>query len=368
MTSSIISIIYSTLYFVLSAAMFLVLIPQKEEYSDYKKARQTMGTAFLLIGLFGLYRSFVTLQPPKGYLIFCIICILCVVFATLNFIGFLYITETSNAHIRKVFKAACIGCGIIVIGSVIGFISEDFQTTAKIINNAVYGLVCCYFFRHSLIEYKKCRERLSSYYSDNSWDIMWMYKLLWLTFIMAIAMIVAFWIREIRIYIGFLSMLFYAYMTFKVLGFVPATIDKVRHDTSLAETEEEEQRIEESRTPSGKTLSDYSRKIEPMLQEWVESGHYTRPAITIKEVAAEIGTNHNYLSTYLNKIKETSFTTWLNTLRIEKSMEYLSSEKRYSIEECGVMVGIPESYNYSRWFKIVTGMSPIAYKKSLKLK
>lgn len=348
--------------------MFFVFIPHKEEYRDYKKARQTMGTAFLLIGLFGLYRSIVVTQPPRGYLIFSIISFLCVIFATLNFMGFLYISETSNAHIRKVFKVSCAGSVGIIACSIVGFMNTELEFISKIVSNVIYCAATCYFFRHSIIEYKKCRERMDSYYSDRTWDITWMYSLLWLTFILALAMIAAFWIKEIRIYLGFLSMVFNTYMTFKILSFVPATIDNVRGDTSVAETEEEEIQIEEARTPSSKSLSEYSKKIEPMLQEWVESGHYTRPSITIKEVAAEIGTNHNYLSTYLNKVKETTFTTWLNTLRIEKSMEYLSSEQRYSIEECGAMVGIPESYNYSRWFKIVTGMSPVSYKKNLKLK
>lgn len=368
MASSIISTIYSTLYFVLSAAMFIVLIPQKEEYKDYKKARQTMGVAFFLIGLFGLYRSIVTTPPSRIYLVFCIISMLCIIFTTLNFLGFLYISETSDAHIRKVFRVSCLGGSLILICSAAGLIFKDFQFAVKIVNNVIYGVVTCYMFYHSLIEYRKCCERIESYYSDHMWDITWMHSLLWITFVLAMLMILAFWIREMRTYIGFASMLFYTYMTFKVLSFVPATIDKVRHESSLAQTEEEERKIEEARTPSSKTLSDYSKKIEPLIETWVKSEHFTRPAITIRDVSSEMGTNHNYLSTYLNKVKETSFTTWLNTLRIEKSKEYLSSEERYSIEECGIKVGIPEIYNFSRWFKLVTGMSPAAYRKSLRSK
>ena len=144
--------------------------------------------------------------------------------------------------------------------------------------------------------------------------------------------------------------------------------DSVRHDTNLAETEEEEKKIEMEETPPAKTFRDYSRKIEPLIRQWVESEHFLRPSLTIREVANEMGTNHNYLSTYLNQVMDISFTTWLNTLRVEKSKEYLASEERFSIEECGAKVGIPESYNFSRWFKIVTGMSPGQYRKSLRSK
>ena len=75
-----------------------------------------------------------------------------------------------------------------------------------------------------------------------------------------------------------------------------------------------------------------------------------------------MGTNHNYLSQYLNNSLDTTFQMWLNTLRIEESKRILASEN-ISIEEVGVKVGIPESYNFSRWFKLVTGTTPFKYRK-----
>ena len=53
---------------------------------------------------------------------------------------------------------------------------------------------------------------------------------------------------------------------------------------------------------------------------------------------------------------------WFNTLRIEKSKNILTSEN-ISIEEVGIKVGIPESYNFSRWLKVVTGTIPLRYRK-----
>ena len=368
MTSSMISTIYSTLFFVLSAAMFIVLIPQKAEFTDYKKARHTMGTAFLIIGLFGLYRSFVTAQPTEVYITACVISLICIIFSVLNFLGFLYISETSQIKIRKSFRYAALGGIIVLAASASGLIFREIHHTVKIINNIVYASVSTYLFIVSLIEYRKVQHKIDGYYADSRTDISWMKVLLWCTYVLSIMMIAAFWIRDIRSYIGFASMFFYTYMTFKVLSFVPATIDSVRHDTNLAETEEEEKEIEMEETPPAKTFRDYSRKIEPLIRQWVESEHFLRPSITIREVANEMGTNHNYLSTYLNQVMDISFTTWLNTLRVEKSKEYLASEERFSIEECGAKVGIPESYNFSRWFKIVTGMSPVQYRKSLRSK
>ena len=57
-----------------------------------------------------------------------------------------------------------------------------------------------------------------------------------------------------------------------------------------------------------------------------------------------------------------TFQMWFNTLRIEKSKNILTSEN-ISIEEVGIKVGIPESYNFSRWLKVVTGTIPLRYRK-----
>ena len=85
--------------------------------------------------------------------------------------------------------------------------------------------------------------------------------------------------------------------------------------------------------------------------------------ICIKDVAMEMGTNHNYLSQYINSNLEMTFQLWLNTLRIEESKKILLSEEKLSIEEVGIKVGIPQNYNFSRWFKQLTDMTPFQYRR-----
>ena len=40
------------------------------------------------------------------------------------------------------------------------------------------------------------------------------------------------------------------------------------------------------------------------------------------------------------------------------------SDKHLSIEEIGAKVGIPQNYNFSKWFKTITEMTPYQYKKT----
>ena len=84
----------------------------------------------------------------------------------------------------------------------------------------------------------------------------------------------------------------------------------------------------------------------------------------VLDVAMEMGTNHNYLSQYINSNLEMTFQIWLNTLRIEESTKILLSEEKLAIEEVGIKVGIPQNYNFSRWFRVVTDMTPFQYRRS----
>lgn len=59
----------------------------------------------------------------------------------------------------------------------------------------------------------------------------------------------------------------------------------------------------------------------------------------------------------------TNFQIWLNTLRIEESKKILTSGEKISIEEVGIKVGIPQSYNFSRWFRAITETTPYQYRK-----
>lgn len=50
-------------------------------------------------------------------------------------------------------------------------------------------------------------------------------------------------------------------------------------------------------------------------------------------------------------------------LRIEESKSLLTDKNKKSIEEIGTMVGFSQTYNFSKWFRTVTGTTPFRYRK-----
>ena len=80
---------------------------------------------------------------------------------------------------------------------------------------------------------------------------------------------------------------------------------------------------------------------------------FLEPDITIKDVAMEIGTNHNYLSKYLNSVIGMTFSVWLHTLRIEESKKLLTGAEKLSIEE------IEREWEFLKYITFQDGSRPL---------
>ena len=388
MESQILSIIYVTLFLVLGIALYVVIIPSKKEYNDYKKSRHILGSGFMLVAFAGIIR--LLCFPPTNEISFIgsfAVTILSLVFTSLNFISFLYMIETSRPK-RKVLKKIALICAITVaVSGISGIIFPALQLYLKIFISIVYILLCIILFTGSIREYDKFIIQIDNFYDEEP-NIRWIPGMLWTTFALALIMTSVFYSKYVSYVSGIGAMIVYTIVAMKLLSFIPDNIHVVRRNIQAHEiiaedhgehfhlfpldgpvtSDKIEEEIPVSQAEKPKPASDKearkNEKIAGLVTKWIESEHYTQPEINIKDVATDMGTNSNYLSTYLNKVLDTSFATWLNTLRIEKSKEYLCSESKLSIEECGIKVGYNSLYNYSRWFKVVTGMSPSLWRKT----
>ena len=102
-------------------------------------------------------------------------------------------------------------------------------------------------------------------------------------------------------------------------------------------------------------------QIPVALQNWIENKLYCTPGISIKTLAKHIGINSNYLSFYFNHVLGANFHQWLYTLRIEEAKRIILHNPGVKISEVASAVGIPVIYNFSRWFKSITGMTAVTW-------
>lgn len=335
-------------------AVSLNMPPKDKGIESYRKSRFTLGTALATMCLFCIIRMIIP-QHHSNYEDFWLLVTFTLIFSWLSYSSFLFLIETPRYLRRNFFADGLIPSVLLLVFGFFGIFIPSARIWIEIIFGCIYAVKCIWMFHTCIKEYKKCKNELDNFY-DQGPDMTWMISLLIISLILTITTLLTFYIDAIALIYYTILPIIYAYMTFKVINFAPKKIDSIRRKNMTLD--------EELKTEKKEKAKDLTEKIGPIVEKWVNEKKYCREGLTIKDVALEMGTNHNYLSQYLNNNLNMTFQVWLNTLRIEESKILLTSKEKISIEEIGIKVGIPQNYNFSRWFKVVTNTTPFQYRRT----
>lgn len=339
---------------IMGAFTLLTKIPKEEGMANYRKARITLGSGLCILSIYSLTRLAIPMIYEE-YINFWLLVTFTLIHSWLTYSSLLFLMESPRYMIKRFLIDGIIPTSLMIIAGTIGIYIKSIQPAMTVIFGIIFGIKCAWMFTTCLMEHRKCRMDIENYY-DQDIDIKWIGGLIWVSLFMSVFTIVAFYVHSTHIVYYLLIPVIYGFIVMKMLNFMPKKIDIVRHRNTLLSEKPKEEKVEK-----GNNLEE---KIGPAVRQWVEEKNFCRPDLTIKDVAKEIGTNQNYMSQYINNYKGMTFQVWLNTLRIEESKTLLTSGEKMSIEEVGIRVGIELSYNFSRWFKIVTGITPYQYKRS----
>ena len=344
---------FAFVFGILGLFLFFLHTPKSGEYKHYKQSRYILGTAFVLMVLYSCVQPTI-ITKMDTFTQFSIHMLFFLVFSWLTYSSFLSIIYTEKYKRKRFFLDGILPAILMLISIVIGFRHPHLQRLNSISFGVIFGGKCLWMGMCCLLEYRKCVKDLDNYYGETP-DIKWMYGLLWVVIFVSIFTIVTFYV-PLTYYVYYpIFIITYTIITFKVINYLPVKTSQVRSDSVNLEDDKEEKKS---------ITIDLKDKMEPIVTKWVNQKKFVQSEITIKDVAVEMGTNHNYLSKYLNNSLEMTFTVWLNTLRIEESKKILLENRTLSIEEVGKEVGIPQIYNFSRWFKIVTDTTPYQFRKN----
>lgn len=86
--------------------------------------------------------------------------------------------------------------------------------------------------------------------------------------------------------------------------------------------------------------------------------YYTRTGVNIEDMAQFLKVGRTTLSGFINKEEGVNFNSWIRRLRIDEAIRLLHENPEYSLSQISEMVGYSEPSNFSRQFKIETGVSP----------
>ena len=102
------------------------------------------------------------------------------------------------------------------------------------------------------------------------------------------------------------------------------------------------------------------------LNKLFEQEHiFLNPDISISDVARLIGTNRSYLSEYLNTNCHSSFTDYINNMRLDHAEKLMSQNERMSLDEISSSSGFNSLSTFRRAFIKKHGVTPSNYRHEL---
>ena len=100
------------------------------------------------------------------------------------------------------------------------------------------------------------------------------------------------------------------------------------------------------------------------VNNWIDSGAYCQPGITMIQMAQLFSTNRTYLSQYINTRYGCSFNTWLTQLRLTEAKRLLASSPTLPIDSIAKMTGFASKSHFINSFKASEKTTPGKWRMS----
>ena len=108
----------------------------------------------------------------------------------------------------------------------------------------------------------------------------------------------------------------------------------------------------------------YHATIEKRLIVWMDTHGYTRPGLTIEELAAILGTNRTYLSAYIKSTYHMPFREWVAELRIEHAKRMLMQHPEMTVSAISEASGFQSLSYFTKIFTAKEECSPSRWRKA----
>ena len=342
---------FAIFYLILSGAAMLLYMPKHLMLKNYRISRYIMGVNYLFMAAYCFLRMFF-IKTITIYDGLWIISLASLVFSWMNYTSFMFAVSSSKKITRSMLADGAFPLAIMLCLGYVGHIEEKHRNLIAFILVIIYLIKVVWMFIQCLKQWNRCNREVNDE-QKSIVDMRWMRRVLWGMFIVSLTSLLSYFMDVMYVfYVPFVLFLF-TYLTFKMINFMPKKIEELRNS----------EMAEEEKVKAEKKPVELIEKLESKIELWIAEKKFCRPELTIKKVAEEIGTNHNYLSAHLNRNLGVNFQTWLNTLRVEEGKHLLLSEPRMSIEEIAAKVGFNQNYNFSKWFKQLTGLTPFQFRK-----
>jgi AraC-like DNA-binding protein len=111
-------------------------------------------------------------------------------------------------------------------------------------------------------------------------------------------------------------------------------------------------------------------KIHAELKDLMENEKlFLTPELTLSMVAERLGVHPNTLSEVINRVEQTSFFDYVNSMRVEEFKQLVAKpeNQNFTLLSIAYECGFNSKTSFNRNFKNSTGKSPSAYLKEIQI-
>ncbi|MGM9847069.1 MAG: helix-turn-helix domain-containing protein [Muribaculaceae bacterium] len=340
--------------------MLLARVPERKIFANFLLSRRLMGVALLILVANYSVHLFCTLRLKDVYAT--ILMNLGTYFICYWLFSSAMITLLDNRYLTR--KLFCIHLGMWVVYesfAVIAslFLSDNVQKIAIIILALwliTYGL---FLSVRILRKYYQAVKMFEETHSDEiEAYIQWM-------------SVFTYWAVGFGVGCGLLTFLQDEYIFIWILASIPFYVylyccyqnyllfyEQV--EIAIMEEEEEEEKICSSEPEDSDA---YRSDISAQLESWVTKEGFSLPGVTLKDLAAMLGTNRTYLSEYINAVYHKNFRGWITDLRIEYSKHIMLTQPDTKILEISELSGFLSHSHFSKKFAEKEGCTPARWRE-----
>ncbi len=224
-------------------------MPKDEEFIGYRKARYTLGIGFVIMSLYCVFRLVVP-QKEGEYMQFWLLTVVSLLFSWLNYTAFLFLIDSEYKVRHHFFIDGISPLVLMIISGVAGIFVPSIQGVVINLLGIIFLAKCVWMFYICNREWRKVNEELQNSY-DESPDIGWMRRLLWLTLFLSVGTLLAWYIPKVHFVFDIVAPMTYVYMVLKLVNYSPKKIDEMRVEALSGNSNTEKKTIPEVKSLYG---------------------------------------------------------------------------------------------------------------------
>lgn len=201
--------------------------------------------------------------------------------------------------------------------------------------------------------YRRTVRLFDDTHSDNIASyIRWMSILTWWAIIYGVGCSLLTFLPDRYVFLWILSSIaFYVYIFVSYTNYL-LNYDRVEQ---ILETSAEYAEMPEN-TPD--SVPSYYADIRERLEKWTGEHGYTRPNLTLEDLAGILDTNRTYLSSCIRSTYGVSFREWITGLRLEYAKRMLLEHPEYTVAAVSESAGFASLSYFTKIFREKEGQTP----------